>query len=175
MAKHGKKNRMGRYIRGQIDDELAFGSLASKDLSSSDLDEVVQERTLITSVVLTHTMDNLTPTANVGPIMCGVAHGDYTTAEIEAFIENAGSWDEGNLTSQEIGRRKIRIVGIFDGVGSAADSTVLNDGKPIKTKLNWILTQGETIQQWVYNLGSAAVATTAPNYHIQGHANLFPK
>ncbi len=32
---------------------------------------------------------------------------------------------------------------------------------------------GQTVNLWVYNMGSAAFATTDPNVHVQGKANLF--
>jgi len=167
---------MGRYIRGDIDDEMLLGTLNSKVVVSAALDQTVNERTLATSMVAIHAMINFTAGAADGPILVGIAHSDYSSAEIEAWIENQGSWDEGNLIGQEVGNRKIRKIGIFEVVDLAiTGATVLNDGKPIKTKLNWILNQGTTLRQWAYNLGTSALDTTDPTYHLQGHVNLFPK
>ncbi len=167
---------MGRYIRGQVDEEIALGTLASKTLVSQIFDETVNERTLVTSLIATHTMSSFTPADNIGPIMVGVAHSDYSDAEIEEFIENTGSWNEGDKVSQEVGKRLIRQIGVFDSKASGGTlDVVLNDGKPIKTKLKWILLQGQSLRQWCYNLGGSPVATTVPDVHMQGHVNLFPK
>ncbi len=164
---------MGRYLRGNVDEELALTTLAGKTLVGSPFDESVAERALLTSIVATYALDDFTLGTDIGPFVVGIAHGDYTDVEIEAFIENTGSWVEGDLVSQEVAKRKIRIVGTFSQeITNATD--VLNDGKPIKTKLNWILNIGDTLRLWVYNFGSNAVATTVPNVHIHGHVNIFP-
>ncbi len=171
----GGRRRMGKYLRGSIDEDLDLGTLGTKDVVLAAFDETVNERTLVSSIVLTWTLSNFTPIASAGPILVGVAHGDYTAAQIEEYIENTGSWNEGSMIGQEQANRKIRRVGIFDTPDAATDSSVLNDGKSIKTKLNWILNQGETLNQWAYNLGTAALATTDPRVHMAGHANLWPR
>jgi len=158
-----RRRRMGRYIRGNIDENLGLGT------------ETVNERTLVTSIIASWSLSNWTPAEGRGPVVVGVAHSDYTDPEIEAYIENTGSWNEGSKVEQEIGRRKIRRVGQFDIPSGATVSAVLNDGKPIRTKLNWILNQGQTLRYWAYNQGTLAIATTIPDVRLQGHANLFPK
>ncbi len=178
VAKKRSGKRMGKYIRGNVDEEVDLGTLAAKTLTGVSFDETVEERTLISSLVASWSMEDWTPTANAGPIMVGVAHNDYSNAEVESFIENTGSWKEGDLVqSREIGRRLIKIIGTFPGEGGegAGSVQVLNEGKPIKTKLNWILTSGKTLRVWAYNLGTAAAATTDAQVHAQGHANLWPR
>lgn len=166
---------MGRYIRGNVDEELALTTLAPKDVVGATFDEAVNERTLVSSLVATWSIGNWTPVANAGPIVVGVAHGDYTDAEIEEWLEQTGQWNEGNLVSREIGARKIRQIGTLESPEAATGSRSLNDGRAIKTKLNWILNQGQTLRVWAYNSGSAAVATTAPSVTVNGHVNLWPR
>ncbi len=175
LAAKGKgRRKMGRYLRGAVDEELSLGTLAAKDVTLVAFDETVNERTLATSIIWRASMSNWTPTALSGPVMIGVSHGDYLAAEIEEWIENTGSWNEGDKISQEIARRKIRRFGIFDDPESATLDTVLNNGRDTKTKLNWILNQGETLNLWAYNMGSVAIGTTVPVVSLQGHVNLFP-
>ncbi len=169
------KRRMGKYIRGTIDEDLDLGTLGTKVVISAVMDETVDERMLISSIVAAYTISNWTPVASAGPILVGIAHSDYTDAEIEAFLETTGSWNEVDLVQQEVSKRKIRRIGIFDTPDAATDSAVLNDGKAVKTKLNWILGQGQTLRVWAYNLGTASVATTVPRIHVAGHANLWPR
>jgi len=178
MAKKPRKRRMGRYLRGNVDESLVLTTIGARAVLKINFDEVVKDRTRVTSIVASYSLDDLTEGVGIGPIMVGIAHDDYSAAEIEAFIENGGSWNEGDLVNQEIARRKIRVIGIFETAASVATglgSAVLNDGKPIKTKLNWILNQGQTLAVWAYNLGSNPVATTVPEVSVQGHANLFPQ
>ncbi len=166
-----------KYLRGSVDEELAIATLAAKTVIGVDFDETVNERTLVSSIIGRYALSNVTPIALNGPLLVGVAHGDYTDAEIEEWIENTGSWNEGDKIGQEIAKRKIRRVGLFQTSPTSvpADTAVLNDGKPIKTKLNWILNQGESLKLWAYNTGSVAFATTAPVVDLQGHANLWPR
>ncbi len=172
MAKNGRKYR--RYLRGSIDSALTIGTLAGNTAVGVDSNGVVNERTLVSSMVVQHSLANVTLIAEVGPLRVGVAHSDYSDAEIEAWIENTGSWNEGDKVSQEIARRKIKDIGTFEMRDGATAVEVLNNGKPIKTKLNWILLQGQTLRFWVFNEGSSAFSTTSPDYDISGHANLWP-
>jgi len=166
---------MGKYIRGNIDEGLQLGTLAAKDLVLIQFGEVVNERTLVSSIVAAVSVVGITPEAGVGPVLVGIAHGDYTAAEIEEFIETTDSWDEGNLVEQETAGRKIRRLGILRTPDSATESSRLADGRQMKTKLNWILTQGQTLSLWAYNMGAAPFSTTDPRIDLQGHANLWPR
>ncbi len=174
MAKHPRRRRNRKYLRGNIDEDHGYAALASKDVVLTVFDETVDERTLISSLVAVWSNLGLTPAAGVGPIMVGIAHSSYTAAQIEEWIENTGAWSEGSLVNQEIAKRKIRRIGVFDNRAAATQTVTLNDGKAIKTKLNWILTQGQGLAFWTYNMGTAAVATTSPVANAQGHANLWP-
>ncbi len=176
MARRPKRRRrMGRYIRGSVEEQVSLGTLAGQTLIRAGFDQTVNERTLVSSIVATYDVKNFTSGAAIGPLMVGIAHSDYTNAEIEAWIEDTGSWDEGDLVRQEIGNRKIRFVCELRAGATAADGFVANDGKPIKTKLNWILLQGQTLSLWVFNLGGSAIGTTIPIVQATGHVNLFPK
>lgn len=165
---------MGRYIKGNVDEELGLGTLAGKTLVGQAMDESVPERTLVSSIVAAYSLDDFTNGFDIGPIVCGVAHGDYSDAEIEEVIENTGSWSEGDLIAQEVAKRKIRIIGTFSQQLSGG-TQLLNQGRPIKTKLNWILLTGDSLRIWAYNMGSNALATTVPTIHVSGHVNLFPR
>ncbi len=163
----------GRYMKGRIDEALQLGTLAAATIVTDLWNDSVVDRTLLSSILCTWTLSNLT-TAQ-GPIAFGVAHSDYTDAEIEACIETIDSWNEGNLPAREVGNRKVRQIGTFVGE-AAAGGTVdvqFNDGKPIKTKLNWILTNGDALTMWAYNLSTGALATTDPLMRAVGYANLF--
>jgi len=179
VAKHTPKRRgrkFRRYLRGKVEKTLDLGTLASKTLVSVNLDGSVEERTWISSVKATWSLSDFTNAIGDGPIAVGIAHSDYTDTEIEQWLETTNSWKEGDLVNQEIAKRKIRLVGTFKS--SVADSqgiAVLNDGKPITTKLNFILNTGQTVSIWAYNQGDSALATTDPDMSVIGQANLWPR
>ncbi len=177
MAKKGRGgSKRRRYLKGAIDVDFALGTLAAKDLISDTEDSVLTEEAWISSVLATWAIENFTQGAGDGPIVVGVAHPDYTNAEVEEFLENAGSWDQGNLIQQEIARRKIRQVGTFSATLLAATGGgALNDGNPIHTKCGWMLNTGISLRFWAYNMGTSALATTDPHVLVNGHANLWPR
>ncbi len=166
---------MGKYIRGSIDEQLSLTTLAARTLVGAVFDETVNERTLVSSIVASWSLRNASPASDVGPVLVGIAHSDYTDAEVEAYIEASGTWDEGDKIQQEIMKRQIRQVGTLRVLEAATLQSRLADGRMIKTKLNWILNQGQTLRVWAYNLGQAAFATTVPVVDVQGHANLWPR
>ncbi len=179
LAKRGRGRRMGKYIKGNVDEGVVLTTLAAKTLVSALFDETPDEEVFCTSVIATWSIAEFTANAGDGPILVGLAHGDYSDAEIEQVIENTGSWSRGDLVSQEIGNRKVRIVGKFDlsnvGANVFTGPAALNDGMPVKTKLNWGIITGATLKIWAYNLGTSPLADTAPVVTANGHANLFAR
>ncbi len=171
--KRGKKFRA--YIKGPIQNRFTLGTLAPVTLLGDNIDDSVTERAWLSSILCTWSMDEFTTGAGDGPILVGIAHSDYSDAEIEAWVEQTTGWDVGDLVSREISGRKIRRVGIFGSTGQALSGTVLNDGKPIRTKCGWMLNTGQSIRIWAYNQGSSALATTSPAVVTAGHANLWPR
>ncbi len=171
-----KKRRFRKYIRGSIEHSLSLGTLAAKVAVASDNSEILTEKAWCSSVLLRWSLSNFTPNAGDGPILVGVAHSDYSSSEIEEWIENVQDWAEEDQIGQERGRRKIKQVGMFDIPPDTTASTamVLNDGKPIRTKCGWQLRTGQTMKFWAYNKGTSALATTSPIVGADGHANLWP-
>ncbi len=169
-----RKANFKRYTRGNIRDNMALGTLAAADVITTSLGNV-NGRTKVSSIKAVHSMSGFTVIDNAGPIMVGVCHGDYSDQEVEDWIEQSEStsWDRGDLPAAEISGRKIRKIGTFEQVGQSLGTQVLNDGKPITTKLNWILEDGQSIRLWAYNTGTVAVGTTDPQVVTDGHANLW--
>ncbi len=176
MAKKGRRGRkFRRYLKGQISRQLDLGTLAARTLISGIVGDTVKERTWLSSVKLAWSLSKFTIALDDGPIMVGVAHSDYTDVEIEAWIESTGSWDEADLVQQEIGRRKIRRVGVIAPAPDGANvPAVLSEGRMVHTKCGWILNAGQTVRIWAYNMGASALATTDPDLDAEGHANLWP-
>ncbi len=87
-------------------------------------------------------------TVGEGPILVGYAHGSYTVTQIKEFIESGSSISVGSKLAQEQAGRLIRHVGTFAGEDA---SETLNDGKPIKTRLNWAIPIGTNLNIFAYN------------------------
>ncbi len=168
-----KRRALDDYLPGAVSVKLDVGALSAKKAVSQVFPDTVTERTRISSIRASYTLDEYTAGVDDGPVMVGIAHSDYTAQQIEDWIEQLDSWDVGALVSREISKRLIRKVGIFKNPADATGSSVLNDGRPIRTKLNWPLNTGETLQLWAYNLGASNLAGTNPNLSCEGKANLW--
>ncbi len=178
MAKgKGRRRKYRRYLKGAIDEDFQLGTLATKALVAQVVGDTVTETTWLSSILCTWALSEFTVAAGDGPIIVGIAHSDYSATEIEEWIESTDSWNEASLVEKEISSRKIRQVGVFQAPpgGSGLGATYLNDGKPIRTKCGWILSTGQTIDLWAYNMGDSALATTDPQVSVNGHANLWPR
>ncbi len=98
-------------------------------------------------------------TAGEGPIICGVAHSDYSIAEIEEFLENETQLTRGDvIATREIGKRLVRRIGQFSVIGT---DEVLNDGLPVKVRLNWPMSEDSVPAIWAYNFSGAQLTTGA--------------
>ncbi len=146
----------------KLSEITTLGALTSQNAVATTFDSTVDDSTYLLSIEATYSIS--AHTAGEGPIVCGVAHNDYSAAEIvEWYIAN-GAWDRADKVAQEHNRRKIRQVGIFPGV-SAIET--LNDGIPVKTKLGFIVEDGQTLSLWALN-EDAATLTTGTVLEAQG-------
>ncbi len=160
----GRKPR-GRYVRARIASTLTIGALATKDVISAAILNNAVDPNRISSVDATYVLDGLT--AGEGPIEIYLADADYTDSEIEEAIEAAAAYDIGNLVAQEQARRKVRHIGTV-----SAEEPRLNDGRSVKTKLNWSIAIGNSIEVAAYN-ASAGTLTTGAVLTVTGQANAW--
>jgi len=173
MAQHGKKRKYRPYLKGQIELDIGLGTLAADTLILEPAGDSVDEETWLSSVKALYALQDFTATTGDGPIIIGLAHSDYSAAEIEQWIESTGSWSKYDLVQQEIAKRKIRRIGTFQQNVQPENLEVMNDGRPLTTKCGWMLGSGQTVEFWCYNAGLAL--TTGSQVQIRGHANLWPK
>ncbi len=93
-------------------------------------------------------------TAGEGPVTVGFAHSDYSVTEIKEAIESALSISVGDKVAQEKSNRLVRVIGEV-----SAEEPVLNDGKPMKTRLNWLIPIGKAVNMFAYNNNSSPLTT----------------
>ncbi len=171
MAKKTSTN-FSRFVSGNIEIDLAMTALAAKDLVSQTT-QVVADTARVSSIKATYGITGLTVADGVGPFLFGVAHSDYTDAEIEGFIEAGNSWDLGDMVNREIRSRRVRIIGSIGTQGVSLGAMTAAEGRRLKTKLNWVLTEGDSLDFWVYNMGDQPVSTTVPQFVAFGDASIW--
>ena len=108
----------------------------------------------------TWTIGNLT--SGEGPIVVGYAHSDYSVTEIKECLEAQLSINRGNKIANEQANRLVRVVGTLLEANQS-----LNDGKPMKTRLNWLINIGDNVNMFAYN-DSATLLTTGSNVRMTG-------
>ncbi len=99
----------------------------------------------------------------------GYAFGDYTVTEIKEALESTSSISIGNKVENERSRRWVRKIGTFAGLDT---DEVLNDGKPIKTRLNWAIPIGTSVNMFCYNDSASQRSTGA---FVKFNGTLFVK
>ncbi len=165
MAKHGgRKPSKRRYNlrRVRITPELALSTLGSDTVITVALTGASTIAYRCVTVKGTWNLSNLT--GGQGPITVGYAHSNYTVTEIKECLESAASISPGLKIEEEQANRLVRIVGTFEATGTAS----LNDGRPIKTRLNWLIpasASGTHVVMFAYNEGTSAISGGARLNH----------
>ncbi len=114
----------------------------------------------VMSINLNWLISNLAAVAD-GGFEFGVAHSDYSAAEIEESLEASGAIDVGDKVAQEQSNRLVRTIGTISpsGIDTIGGEVGFLGGRPVKTRLNWLLSIGDTLQAWVRN-STGTVYTT---------------
>ncbi len=156
---HTRRRRFS-LRRVRITPELPLLTLASDTALTVALTAAGTGTYRAMSVNATWSVQGLT--AEDGPITLGYAHSDYNVAQIKEALESAASINLGNKLEQEESNRLVRIVGLM-----SSSTNSLNDGKPIKTRLNWLISIGDTVVAFAYNENTSALSTGAV-FNLQG-------
>ncbi len=130
-----------------------MGTAANRALLVTAFTGLLEEDFLCWSMDVQITMQDIT--TGEGPLRVGIAHGDYSIAEItEALDVTILSPD--NKIEQERKRRLVRTIGKV----SEAQPTH-NDGKPYRLKVGWVTGDGEVMNMWTRNVGGGTMTTGA--------------
>ncbi len=171
MAKKPRKRRTFNLRKVRIASSTAIGALATLDVVSGTITNAPTDKVRFITADLSYSWSDMTPADDT--LEFGLAHGDYSAAEIEECLEAQAAIDVGDKTEQERADRLVRSVGIITGVTvNAIGGSQFNNGVPVKTKLNWLMGAGDQLQVWARN-GSATVYTTGSS--IVAIGNLWVK
>ncbi len=170
MAKRRRRARRKFNMRRvRINSSLSIGALASADLISGNVTNNTSDKLRFISLIAAFGIGDHAALADDGYAF-GVAHSDYTPAEIEECLESGGSMKIGDKIEAEKANRLVREIGMINASsgGTVSGGLEYNDGKPVKVKLNWLMGSGEALQLWVRN-NSGTIYTTGSTLQISGN------
>ncbi len=178
MAKKTPRRRSrrahGNFKSVRYSNTLALGALAAFDVIEGDMIGASDSKYRLVSLDYNAAWNEIQSGID-GNCLFGVAHGDYTAAEIEECIEATASIVQGNKIANEQANRLVRVLGTISGVGAGGGSTdadsIFNDGEKMRAKLNWQIPIGITVVMWALNQ-SGAVWTTGSSLAMTGTAHV---
>ncbi len=166
MAKHPKRGRkpllVARFLETQI-----VAAIVNNGIESSTMVDASDQETFLISMDVNMSLG--THVAGEGPLFVGVAHGDYSEAEILEWFSQSAGLTTANLIAREQSKRLIREIGVFSGVGT---EEVMNDGKTIRVPLKFRLQDGIGLTLFTVNLSGA---TLTANAQINAVGKIFAK
>ncbi len=151
-AKSRRRRRRFNLRRVRTTAELPLLTLASDTALTVNVVGASDSQYRMMTIKATFGLRDLV--ADDGPVTVGFAHSDYTVAEIKECLEAGAAISQGDKIATERANRLVRIVGTFN-----TGEEMLNDGKPISTRLNWLITIGDSVVLFAFNESTAALAT----------------
>ncbi len=158
--------RRRKYSKGfvaiRVDKQITLSTLADATFLAADLfGGNLVEDLYVSSTDLLWTIRG--HTAGEGPIEVGVAHGDYSVAELAQW-GTSNQFDPDDLIDKEHNRRLVRSSGMFPGLST---EEALNNGTKLKTIVKFIIGDGKPFNIWALN-ASGAVLTTGCVVEVHG-------
>jgi len=160
MARKRRYNK--NFLAVRVQASLTLSTLASGAvLSGTLMGNAGQDLYLISADLHFNKNDG---TAGEGPIAVGVAHGDYTTTEIDQWFESTAGVGT-DMISREQSKRAIREAGSLPG--SFVNET-LNDGKTVRLKLGFDIADNINLDFWARNGDPDNPLTTGADIVVSG-------
>ncbi len=156
-----KRRRRFNLRKVKVAASTAIGALASLDVISAAGTSATTNTLRVISVDCAYAISDLAAQAD-DSFQFGWSHSDYTSAEIEECLEATASMGVGNKIEQERANRLVREIGMMNPSGliaSGGGGFSFKEGEKVKTKLNWRLAIGDTLNLWVRN-ASGTIYTT---------------
>lgn len=156
-----KKRGNSNFVAIRVSISKALGVLADSTMLLESIIDSIDTDLYVISADLYWSL--LQHTAGEGPIMFGLAHGDYSVAEVDEWYES-NSEDFNNKIAQEQNKRQCRQAGQFAGLGT---DEVLNDGKSVRTKIKFRVNAAQALNIWIRN-ESVNAMTTGARVNVNG-------
>ncbi len=156
--RYPRKGSFGlRRIR--ISPSLALSNLVAGTAIATAVSASAENGYRVTSCDTVWTFDDLVE--DEGPVTVGYAHSDYSVTEIKECLDSNASINVGNMIAREQANRLVRVVGSFSKTGT------INDGRRIKTRLNWKFGEDDLLNIFAYNEATGSI-TTGSRLHVVG-------
>ncbi len=152
MVRKPYRKRRFNLRRVRTSSELTLGTLAADATILGTITGTGVGPYRVMSVKATFTSSGLTE--GEGPITIGLAHSDYSTVEVNESLDSFAAIDQGDKIAQERAGRLVRIVGALIG-----REPLINLGRQVSVKLNWLISPGDSVVLWARNEGPAALTT----------------
>lgn len=157
-----KKKFRKKLIWLPIEGGVGLLTLADGGVAAGSLHTAFTEDFFCVSARLTWALED--HTVGEGPLHVGLAHGDYSTTEIDEALDVEVLGPEDRIETERM-RRWVRTAGTFN---EQATASTLNDGKVIGTKCLFTISDGEALRVFAQNKSGAAL-TTGSRLNIRGH------
>ncbi len=145
----------------------AAGALATLDVITNAIINASTDTYRLMSIIASYSWVDIAAAIDDGCTF-GLAHSDYTAAEVEECLEAIAAINRGDKIAQEQSNRLVREIGSIESVDVALGSRVFNDGRKLKTKLNWFMSIGDQLNLWIRN-ASGVVWTTGSSVAVDGN------
>ncbi len=165
--KRSVRRRNPRFQAVKVHALIDIGALATGVALKGALWDLAQDCRVI-SADLTWTifgMDLLD-----GPVDVGLAHGDYTVAEIAEAMDASPNSDSDKIAIEK-SNRQTRLAGTFQQPVNTGAGQVLNNGRKIRTKMGWYFSKDIDLVLFAINRGSPAL-TVDTTVSVSGMAYL---
>lgn len=173
MGKHPRRQRSSDNYRAvRFSNSLAAGALASVDLTSGQLLPTADAAYRLLRLDMVASWLDIADEID-GLMMFGVAHGDYSTTEMEEAIEATSSINQGDMIAKEQASRQVRICGVIKGSPEIiGQDDVFDEGKKHRHKLNWRIPIGKALDMFVFNQ-SGTIWSTGSSLILTGIAHVL--
>ncbi len=160
----GKRRYNLRKVR--INSAPAIGALDVGDVVSVSIINVAADTYRLISFKAAFTWAN--KATQDDSLTFGLAHSDYSAAEVEEALEAVTSIDLGDKVAQERANRLVREIGVIGGKSdTSAGGADFNDGRQVKVRLNWLMSIGDQLNLWMRN-ASGVIYTTGGTVTVSG-------
>ncbi len=164
MAK--KRRRRFNLRRVRFASSVSAGALATLDVVAGNVSAATTNEVRIVTVDASYSWTGKTDIDDGCEF--GLFHSDYSAAEVEECLESQASMDLGDKVAQEQANRLVRVIGMINATNdAAAGGSSFNGGQRVKTKLNWLMTEGDTLALFIRN-ASGVVWTTGSSVSMIG-------
>ena len=161
LARKGRGKRRFNLRKVTISSQSVAGALTTLDVVSNPV--VSASANAYRIITMDASYGNEGFTVGEGPVTFGLAHSDYSAAEVEECLEAVGAIDIGDKVAQEQANRLVRQIGIMQ----TQDAEAFENGRRIKVKLNWHIGIGDQVNLWIKNK-DANTLTTGGRITIDG-------